>query len=422
MDVAVLLDCAVAEWRASPATFPAAARRYSPEEQAGREAALSRFLGELEAEVAALPRSRADRDGARERINEAFVRLAKSAMGLEHGQLDLLLGGGFSSIGTSLARAARRFDPEVSAEDILQACRNAWTACGLQVLLGRPMAVTPSIFAYSMLYPYSDNYLDDARISRGSKAAFNERFGRRLAGEAVAPANFHEEKIWRLVGLIEGEYPRTSHPEVHESLSAIHRAQVDGLRLARHAGGAVDVLRLTFAKGGASVLTDGYLAVGSLSPEEAEFAYQWGVLLQVGDDLQDVYQDRERGALTLFTVAAGREPLDAVTNRAFHFGESVMRRLESAGQAAAGPLKALIRRSSRSFLVRCAGEAGVFYSPEYLKELETCSPFRFDFLNRCRERVARRDRAFIRLFNAFLSADEDEPAFPVLPSVMMPRI
>jgi hypothetical protein len=418
-----LLEDAIAQWQACDTAFPRLARRFTPREQNDREAQLSEFLATVEAGLAKLPRNRAERDVVRERITLAFVRFAKSTLELEDRHLELLLDGGFSGIGTSLARQARRFDPSVSVTDIFQACRNAWTACGLQVLLGHPMRVTPSIFAYSMLYPYSDNYLDDPDISRDEKCGFNRRFGLRLAGEAADPAGAQEENVWRLIALIEGQYPRPSYPQLFASLLAIHRAQVDSLRLAgRHkASGETDVLRLSFAKGGASVLADGYLAAGSLTPEEARFIFLWGVLLQLGDDLQDVRDDRAGGVLTLFSQAAGREPLDAVTNRAFYFGERVMHLLDGVGSPGSGTLKELIRRSSRSFFIRCAGEAGEFYTKEYLDRLEAHSPFRFSFLEQRRRRFARRHAAFTKLFEVFLAAEDDEPAFPLLPNTMVPR-
>jgi hypothetical protein len=417
-----LLDEALAEWRVSDTAFPRIARQFTPREQAAREAHLTEFLRSLEAELARLPRTRADRGQARERIALAFVRLARSALEMEDRHLDLLLGGGFSAVGTALARQARRFDLAVNAADILQACRNAWTACGLQALLGRPMRVTPSIFAYSMLYPYSDNYLDDPKVSREEKVSFNHRFGQRLAGTRVHPASPQEDNIWRLVALIEGEYPRPSHPRVFASLLAIHQAQSESLRLA--GGGAVgeeDVLKLSFAKGGTSVLADGYLGAGSLTEDQARFIFLWGVLLQLGDDLQDVRDDRASGMRTLFSQLAGRQPLDAVTNRAFHFGERVMMLLDGVGTPESGALKELIRRSSRSFFVRSVGEASDLYTAEYLARLETYSPFRFSFLDQRRRHLTRHQGAFARLFDAFLAADDDEPAFPLLPHVMMPR-
>jgi hypothetical protein len=316
-----------------------------------------------------------------------------------------------------LGRQARRFDPSVSTPDILQACRNAWTACGLQALMGCRMCVTPAIFAYSMLYPYSDNYMDDPAVSRESKLGFSARFRSRLSGESVAPANGREESIWRLVALIEKQYRRADHPQVFDSLLAIHHAQEDSLRLLRGRGSAeADVLRVSFDKGGASVLADAYLAGGSLSEDQAWFAFEWGVLLQLADDLQDVREDRAGGVATLFSRAAERGPLDELTNRTLNFGRRVMERIEGKGA-----LQDLLRSSSRSIIIRCAGQAGEMYTAPYLDRLETYSPFRFAFLRDRREKLARRSGLLMKVFDAFLEGEEDEPAFPLLPSTLMPR-
>ena len=43
---------------------------------------------------------------------------------------------------------------------------------------------------------------------------------------------------------------------------------------------------------------------GWLNEEESRFAFEWGVLLQLGDDLQDVREDMQRGSVTLFSRAA----------------------------------------------------------------------------------------------------------------------
>jgi len=75
----------------------------------------------------------------------------------------------------------------------------------------------------------------------------------------------------RLVKLVECQYARDSFPQVFDSLMRIHRAQEQSIHLLRKGvvGGDVDVLRLCFEKGGASVLADGYLAAGSLTHEQA---------------------------------------------------------------------------------------------------------------------------------------------------------
>ena len=49
------------------------------------------------------------------------------------------------------------------------------------------MGITSSILGYSLLYPYSDNYLDRADISAEEKLRFSERFRDRLRGEGSQP-------------------------------------------------------------------------------------------------------------------------------------------------------------------------------------------------------------------------------------------
>ena len=177
-----LLGRAVALWRESPDALAPAGRAFAASEQQAREQALDRFLEVFQGELQNPPYTRPARQAAHDRINDAFVAFAQAALDLQPRHLELLLAGGFSAIGTEMGRAARSFDPQVSAADILQASRNAWTACGLQTLLGSPMRLTPPIFAYSMLYPYTDNYLDDPGVAREAKLGFSGRFGERLAG------------------------------------------------------------------------------------------------------------------------------------------------------------------------------------------------------------------------------------------------
>ncbi len=131
----------------------------------------------------------------------------------------------------SFARMARDFAPMISSDDIYQAGRNVITANLIQLLLGLPARVTPSIFAYSMLYPYTDNYLDDQSIPMETKVSFNKRFRHRLLGEEIEPANSHEVDISSLIRMIENEWNRQDYPQVYESLLSIHKAQTLSLDL-----------------------------------------------------------------------------------------------------------------------------------------------------------------------------------------------
>ncbi len=280
---------------------------------------------------------------------------------------------------------ARDFDPKLSGEDIYQAGRNAWTANSLQWLLGLPVQNTTSILAYSLLYPYSDNYLDDPAISVETKLAFNERFRRRLAGEVLAPTNAHERIIFDLVAMIEKQYSRSDYPAVFESLLDIHRAQGRSLRLLRGgaAPGEVDVLGLSFEKGGTSVLADGYLVSDSLNEAQHRFTYGHGIFAQLLDDMEDIEQDSQAGRLTIYSQPAGHWSLDGIANRTFHFGRRVLTRLNCFDVDAS--LCELIRHGADLALIDTIGRAGRYYTDGYLRELEAHSPFRFSILNQQRE-------------------------------------
>lgn len=435
-----LLDEAIGLWRDCPGDLPDFAQTlgrqsYTPDEQQLHESEFDQFLQSVRSELTTIPACRAERAAAQARITSAFVRLASAGLDLHGPHLRLLLDGGFSAIGTELGRTARRLGVSASVADILQASRNAWTACGLQLLYGEQMRLTPSIFAYSMLYPATDNYLDAGDVTREEKLGFSLRFGQRLGGCAVAPANGQETEVWRLVAMIEDEHPRSAGSRVYAGLREIHQAQQESLRFQRRDPGdgarrrENDMLRVSFRKGGASVLADAYLAAAAPSPHAERFAFFWGVFLQLADDLQDLREDRATGAVTLFTEAAGREPLDVLTAKTLHFGMQVMREMDSLPHELAsegredwsGPLKDLIRTSSRSVVIRSAGELDEFYSPECLAALERYSPCRFAFLRERRKQMAKSRAATAMLFEAFLAGDDDEPAFPLLPSSLLPR-
>jgi hypothetical protein len=396
--------------------------RYNPDEQKTREKAYDKALREVEREAKRSPRTREECLEAQERITGCFARFSAAALDLE-GDAVQLLTDDFLPVGKKLARWARRFDESLSMTDIVQACRNAWTACGLQPLLGARIELTPSILGYSLLYPYTDNFLDRVDITAEAKRRFSERFRERLRGERISALNSHEIALWALVELIEGQYPRESHPQVFDCLLAIHRAQEDSVaQLGDDPGGNADILRVSCAKGGSSVLADACLANGWLSEQESRFAFEWGVLLQLGDDLQDVREDLQRGSTTLFSRAAALgTPLDALAEQLFSFSESVGARMDGLPNGSA-MLKDLLRMSWRSLIVGAVADSHEFFTREFLAETERSSPFRFGFLRARRKRMTSRQGLFRTLFDAFLEAPEDEDDGLPLPSIELTAV
>lgn len=389
-------------WNKSTAAMAIEAPQYTTEEQLRNEGAYDEALEAAERELELASTSVTDKEARRERIVRTFGHFSAHALGLS-GEAVGLLTDQFMPVGTGLARYAGQFDPTLSIADIIQAARNAWTACGLQPLFGAPVGLTPSILGYSLLYPYSDNLLDDESIRPAEKLAFSERFRRRLQGEPIAALDGREGAMWTLIGQIEGQYERSEFPQVFDSLLAIHRAQENSLgQLHGGTGAEGAALRISCGKGGTSVLADACLVNGRLDQEETRFAFEWGVLLQLGDDLQDVRDDLRRGSITLFSGAVRNgQRLDALTIQLLNFSERVSGLMDQLPQGTA-TLKELLKMSWRSLIIRAVADSHEFFSPAFLWTAERCSPFRFEFLRARSERLSSRQGLYASLFDALL--------------------
>jgi hypothetical protein len=399
------VDQTVEVWQQSAGISAPGARRYSLEEQRVNEEAYDEALLEVEDALRRPPISGKEQTHAQDRIAAAFSRFSANALGLD-GEATELLTKGFVPVGTSLARWARQFDPDLSMAGIIQAARNAWTACGLQPLLGVPLKLTPSILGYSLLYPYSDNLLDDEDIASDKKLRFSRRFRRQLLGEKLAAEDRRERSMRALIALVETQYPRDLYPNVFECLLAIHRAQEGsvGQVLKGRDYSDVECLRVSCAKGGSSVLADACLAYGSLTSQESRFAFEWGVLLQSGDDLQDVREDLRRRSMTLFsrTAAAGR-PLDGPTIQLLRFSQHVAKSMQDLPQGTA-VFKELLAMSWRSLIIGAVADSREYFSQAFLREAEPFSPFGFDFLQARKDRLASRQGLHAKLFSALLES------------------
>ena len=135
--VEMQVDQTVNVWHDSAGVSVPPARRYSLEEQRVNEEAYDEALLEVEEALRPPPISGKEQTLTQDRIVASFARFSANALGLDTKATELLTSG-FLPVGTSLARWARRFDPDLSMTGIIQAARNAWTACGLQPLLGVP--------------------------------------------------------------------------------------------------------------------------------------------------------------------------------------------------------------------------------------------------------------------------------------------
>lgn len=274
------------------------------------------------------------------------------------------------------------FDAQLKPEEIFQAMRNVWITNGLQLMMGWPVELTPALLAYSLLYPYSDNILDDPAIAPAEKLAFSDRFKGRLQAVGEMAGNHREKKISELVSIIEKQYPRMNFPDVYAGLLAIHHAQTRSLALndKKQPLSDNDVLSICFDKGGASVLADGILLSGNLSLEVQQFCFGFGIWLQLVDDIQDLAEDMSTGTQTMFAREKRQHVRGSLVQRTFHFGRNIMEQARSFQVARADSFRQSIVQSTELMLIQAIGVNAEYFSPEFVARMERYSPVSFYYL------------------------------------------
>jgi len=364
----------------------------SEAEKLARERRADQGLEAIERILRRWPASLAGRRVWRQELLHALRRIARDHLACDSEGLNQLFTTEALEATRQFLREARAFAPAITDKSLFQALRNVWVIHSVQLFLRAPIALSPAVFAYSMLYPWTDNCLDDLRLGHAAKIAFGDWLTLRLAGARAALPDTHCEQVGSLVGLIEQLYPRAEFPEVYLSLRAIHQAQMQSLdqQDATRTWGERALLDLSIAKGGTSVLADACMVRGWLADNEAEFMFAYGVLLQLMDDLQDFRDDMANGHMTIFTRQATLGPLDGVTARLWVFTRKVLGRFNRFASAQSGSLKGLVQDNLRLLLLQTVARNRDFYTPAFVNELEDSSPVRFCYLARQEKTLAGR--------------------------------
>jgi len=402
------IDHFKALWESSPDDLPDFPKQYTHDDKTVREKNYATFENEMK-----VRQNLKDVQQLKKDPGKAFFPLLKSLLqnvfDFEQNHLNLILSDEFKDVSKDFFYKARAFAPELRPENIYQGMRNVWIMNGIQLMLNLPVQITPSVFAYSMIYPYSDNFLDDPEISGAEKAIFSRRFNRRLHGEKVMPASFTETQLYKLVAMFEEEFPRESFPKVFESLYAIQKGQTDSLQLDVNKGlDDAAILRICFEKGGASVLADGYLVAGELSRQQEQALFGYGVYLQLLDDIQDVNEDVQAFTRTLFSCLP-KQDFGNLVNQTIHFGRATLAELSCFAGAQNEGFIELMNRSIENMIIESVGVNHSRYTAQYVDELEQFSPLHFDFI---RQKRAQSKSQRMVLFQKYFDATQPKSTSP----------
>lgn len=315
-------------------------------------------------------------------ITSHLIEIDQGGYLFEEPFLEFFLDKGYLDSARDFFAMAQKKDGNLTFEEIFQAIRNVWIMNSLQLIWDLPLEVTPSVYAYSMLYPYTDNFLDDPEITHSDKKQFNQKLCGLIQGIPQSSKNFHQERVFHLISDIENQYPRPHFPMVYEGLELIQDAQILSLRQDHsEALPKEDLLKLSFYKGGTSVLGDACLVKGLLTPQEITFAFHYGTFLQLVDDLQDAKDDRKDGHQTIFTTGASNQALDEDVQSLIAYTKTVNTPLPL-DSPLAKYMKRIIGSCSLILIMTTLGKTPQLVSTSLYQEIEALSKVHLDFYPR----------------------------------------
>ena len=165
-------------WWQSASDLPPLGEPRDRRRQRTVERAIDRFVDELDEDFAAYPQDASQRAFWRPRTRQKIRRFGEHALEIPPSHGDVIFSDAYFDVTAEFTRRARAFDESMTIDDVSQALRNLWIMNLFQSLFGLAVRSTDAVFAYSMLYPFTDNYLDDPRLSPAAKADFNRRLAR----------------------------------------------------------------------------------------------------------------------------------------------------------------------------------------------------------------------------------------------------
>ncbi len=358
------------------------------------EKKFERFIDEIVRVINNFPKEEDKRELWKKNGNDLIESTLFEEESFKLGKLDERMKKQFFTSTKKFIDKCKEFDSKMTYSDIGQAMRNVWIINILQKVMNIDISFTMAIFGYSMLYPYTDNYLDDVNISMEEKKKFNQRLCEKLKGEEVKSKNFHEEQVFSLVEAIESVFSREEYPKVFKSLLLIYQGQVNSLSQQEGISNPYekDMLDISIEKGGASVIVDGYLIRGELTVEEEIFTYGYGFLLQLCDDLQDVKGDCENNHMTIMSQLAGRYNLDNIVNKLINLTIYVVDEASCFKGENIEELKKLIKDNCLLMIIFAVVMNKGYFSDKYAKEISKYLPFTLSYIEGIKDRMKKKFR------------------------------
>lgn len=325
------------------------------------------------------------------KFSNYFQELLEYTVPYDFSNFAKMLKHGFLDVSIDFYAKSRQFDDQLSIDEIYQSLRNIWVLSILKVFDQQKVSLNRANLSFSLLYPYSDNFLDDPNISSSKKYRFNKEFQELVFGHQTNQPTTLPEKIIQLVENLHQEIPIKEYPKFYQEVQALFHAQ--GSSISQQIDSfdeSPELPLLISANKGATVVyaNQELIKKNSISENLRDLLYVYGMIFQLVDDLEDLQEDRQENLVTYFTLLETSELLDQRV-------DNLKALLQSVNVAAK---KKLIFPESNWLFTQVESIAFLLidlaciqnpdsFSVSYLEKLEASYPIRFQDLTKVFDQI-----------------------------------
>lgn len=383
-------------WLEASDRFPTHLTEYTPEQQLLNEAYANQVSKSFHDQMNRYPRLKFRRRNWSKQTQSFLMKLLneEQIIGIHNAMSRQELTAFYQEL-MKFTEHARTFAPGLSFGDLGQAIRNYIVFAMFKVINRNPSAPNQSVsdsstdnsgntgfskagFGYSMLYPFTDNYIDTIANTLADKQEYNQLIRDTIEGKKVTFKDNYHKQTYLLLKAIEEAYPRDTDSDIYTLLLMMLEAQEESLaqQSRNHILTPDQRLDISLFKGGVSVLVDRYLINKPLSEEDYLFYLGFGLFLQLADDLQDIGEDSRNGYQTIFTLNLESSGEERLVNKLLNFLHTIM----EAYSAENNCFKEFVKQSSYLLIYSSVIGSKEFFSEPYLIQIAKGLPVTVPYL------------------------------------------
>ncbi len=366
-------------WLSAAEAFPSCMTQVSREAKEKNEAYVKEISAQFHQQITKYPRFPLGRRRWKKKTFRLLYQVLSEETILElhrylpHERVEVLI----SEIKEFINRV-RTDAPALSFEDMGQAVRNYTVYLMFKEIHQDTSDFSRACYGYSMLYPFTDNYIDNTACTKEEKARYNSLIRDYLKGEAAASTSEHDDKTLYFLSAAKESCKEEAPCPVTELLLMMLDAQEKSLEQ-QSKDNSLDYekrLFISLYKGGISVLIDRFFVKERITEEDMIFYLGFGFFLQLADDLQDIREDSEKGHQTLFTINTHPAEEEKTVNKLLFFVTDLCNSFPTDNKSF---LEFVLMNCYQLILMGVQGSRE-YFSKEYVTHMEQCFPVTFSFL------------------------------------------